>query len=274
MADEPAEQPVEQEQPAAEEPQVEPEQQELEPEEQSLANPEEEPEREPEPETPEEPREPEQQEQPMSRRKAKRLEKLEGLVERLKSPQAQPQNKPNQAIDYRKLIDADDQVYEQLDKVTQDFGQTQFNAGLEQANAVRFHTRLEIDAPRVESKYSQFDRSSPEFNPGVTSAVNEFYLATVGYNPQTDTVQNPNLRYGDFVDALAELGEAMFSTNTARTTKNIVRQAANAGLRPDGSSAKPLNLNKAPEDMTEAELNAAIGATMPRDTRGRFTSQK
>lgn len=247
----------------------------LEPEERSIVESEKkEPEQPEDPDQPEQPEDPIQQEQPqMSRRKAKRLEKLEGLVQHLRgTPQQQQQQRNAQGVDYRKLIDADEQVYQQLDQVTQNFGQTQYQAGLQQANSIQFHTRLEIDAPRVENKYEQFNRSSPEFNPSLASAVNEFYLGMVGYDQQTGAVQNPNLRYESFVDALAELGEAMFSTKTTQSTQNIARQAANAGLRPDGSSAKPLNLNKAPEEMTDEELRAAAKASMPRDSRGRFTS--
>jgi hypothetical protein len=267
MADLPDQQ-LEQEQPEGEQPQEEPKE-ELTPEEQALAEPKEEPEQpEEEPENPEEPKQPEGQE--MSRRKAKRLEKLEGLIGRLRSPQAQPQRKA-EGIDYQKLIEADPEVYDQLSKASQDFGQAQYNAGLEQANSVRFHTRLEIDAPRIEGKYPQFDRSSQEFNPGLAGAVNEWYLATVGYDPNTDSVRNAGVRYADFVEGIMELADAMAGAKTTKTTENIARQAANVGLRPDGSSAKPMNLNKAPQDMTEAELNAAIGATMPRDSHGRFT---
>jgi hypothetical protein len=212
--------------------------------------------------------------QQMSRRAAKRLEKLEGLIGHIRGSQRPQEQRQRQGIDYRKMIEADDQVYDQLDKASQDYGQAQFSAGLQEAQSVRFHTRLEIDAPRIEGKYPQFDKGSQEFNPGLASAVNEWYLATVGYDPDTDTVANVNVRYADFVEGIMDLADAMAGQRTARTTQNIARQAANAGLRPDGSSAKPLNLNKAPEDMSEAELNAAISASMPRDTRGRFTAQK
>lgn len=212
-------------------------------------------------------------EQQMSRRKAKRLEKLEGLVERLRGKPDQPEHRA-EGIDYRKLIEADPAVYEQLGKASQDYGQAQYRAGLDQANSVRFHTRLEIDAPRIEGKYPQFDKGSSEFNPGLASAVNEWYLATVGYNPESDTVQNANVRYADFVEGIMDLADALAGAKTVRATENIARQAAQTGLRPDGSSAKPMNLNKAPEDMTNEELEAAVSATLPRDPRGRFTSSK
>lgn len=250
----------------------EPKQDELEPEEQALAEPKEEPEAPEEPENPEEPKtEPTQEGQPqMSRRQAKRLEKLEGLVERLKGPQTPAQRRAD-AIDYSKMIEAEPEVYDQLNKASQEFGNQQYEAGLQQVNSIQFHTRLEIDAPRIESKYPQFDPTSEEFNPGVADAINKWYLATVGYDSKTNTVQNPDVRYASFVEGIMELADAMASSKTTRATQNIARQAANAGLRPDGSSVKSMNLNKAPQDMTAEELNAAISATMPRDSRGRFT---
>lgn len=271
MADPTDNQPVEQPETPVEQP-VE-QQEELTPEEQALANPQE-PETPENPETPVEPEQPVSQAQPeMSRRAAKRLEKLEGIIERIRGPQQQPQRiAPN--IDYQKLIEAEPEVYDQLAKASQDYGQSQYEAGLQAANSVRFHTRLEIDAPRIESKYPQFDKSSPEFNPGVASAMNNWYLAMVGYDPQTDSVKNADVRYGDFVEGIMELAEAMAGVKTARTTENVARQAANVGLRPDGSSAKPLNWQgKDSSAMSDAELKAAIAATMPRDSRGRFTPQ-
>lgn len=243
----------------------------LEPEEQALANPKEEPEEPENLDKSEQPEEPAPQDpQGMSRRKAKRLEKLEGLVQHLRGTPQRPQPTPG-GVDYKKMIEADPEVYEQLNQATQSYGQEQYNAGLSAAENVRFHTRLEIDAPRIESKYPQFDKDSPEFNPGLASAVNEWYLATVGYDPQTDSVRNAGVRYANFVEGIMELADAMAGAKTTKTTENIARQAANAGLRPDGSSAKPMNLNKAPEDMTYEELQAAAKATMPRDSQGRFT---
>lgn len=211
------------------------------------------------------------QEPEMSHRKAKRLEKLEGLVERLKG-KPEPAAK-TEGIDYRQMIDAPDEVYQQLETKSQEYGQAQFNAGLEEAKSIRFHTRLEIDAPRVEAKYPQFDKNSEEFNPGLANTVNEWYLATVGYDGQSDRVNNPNLRYSDFVEGIMELADNVGTTKAANSVKNIAKQAASTGLRPDGSTVKPMDLSKDPQDMTNEELEAAIGSTMPRDSRGRFTKQ-
>lgn len=236
----------------------------------------------PEPETPEQPEEEPQASaeeevenvdpQPMSRRKAKRLEKLEGLVQRLRGAEP-PKTQPDSGINYRDMIQADDDVYQQLEQASQTYGQQQYQQGLQEAKAIQFHTRLEIDAPRVEAKYAQFNKESSEFNPAMADAINQWYLASVGFDAKTGYVANPNVRYAEFVEGIMELADTMASTKTAKTTQNIAKQAASTGLRPDGSSAKPLNLNKAPHEMTNEELNAAISGSLPRDARGRFTQR-
>lgn len=196
----------------------------------------------------------------MSRRKAKRLEKLEGLVERLKKEET-PTKKP-EGINYRDMIQADDEVYSQLETKSQEYGQTQYNAGLEQAKSIQFHTRLEIDAPKVESRYPIFDKESPEFNPVVANSINQWYLASVGYDPKTDTVANGKVRYSEFVEGIMELADNMAGQKSVKTTQNIAKQAATTGLRPDGSSAKRLDLTKAPEQMTDDELKAVISQSI------------
>ena len=108
----------------------------------------------------------------------------------------------------------------------------------------------------------------------------EKYLRFVGYEPGDPakgigpTVQTPNISYAEFVEAEMEFADELASQKIAKTTQNIAKQAASTGLRPDGSSAKRLDLSKAPEEMTDEELSAAIGASLPRDPRGRFTSNK
>jgi hypothetical protein len=60
-----------------------------------------------------------------------------------------------------------------------------------------------------------------------------------------------------------ELGEKIGSRRSQATAKNVAKQATQTGLRPDGSQAKKLNLNKAPEDMTLEELYAVTGSVKP-----------
>ena len=60
-----------------------------------------------------------------------------------------------------------------------------------------------------------------------------------------------------------ELSTRLAKSMTADTAKNIAKQAAQTGVRPDGSSAKRLNLNKAPQQMTTEELYAVLGQKPP-----------
>ena len=80
----------------------------------------------------------------------------------------------------------------------------------------------------------------------------------VGLDANTGLVQNPNVRWKDFVESEFELADEIANTKVANSTRNIAQQAASTGLRPDGSQAKRLNLNKAPEQMSDEELDAII----------------
>jgi len=194
---------------------------------------------------------------PMSKRKAERLAKLENLVSKLKGDETPIKVPKPQGIDYREVLNADDDTIEQFENDRLATAEASFNQGREQAKSMQFHTRLEIDAPKVEGKYPILDKDSPDFKPETASAINSWYLTSVGYNPKTDTVINPNVRYSDFVEGIMELSDSMAGDKLQTSKKNIASQAANIGLRPDGSTTK-LNLNKSPQEMTDEELSAVI----------------
>lgn len=205
--------------------------------------------------------EPEPSEEPqVSRRAQLRIQKLlqdnAALRQQVEPPKAT-------GLDYNSL-DADPEVIKQLEADRQAAVDSSYQRASQQIQVGQWETMLNVDSPRVESQYPQLDPKSPEFNPGVTDAVNQMYLSTVGYKPgdpskgiQT-SVANPRLRYSDYVDSIMELVESAAGEKVARTSKNIAKQAASTGLRPDGSQAKRLNLNKAPEDMSDEELAAVL----------------
>lgn len=214
-----------------------------------------------EPEQPEEPEELPVEEEgekvppPMSKRKAERLAKLENLVSKLRTDKVPEVHKPS-GLDYKTALDADDETISQFEADRTAAAQTGFNEGLERAKSIQFHTRLEIDSPKVEKLYDELG-----VDPETRRQLDTWYLTTVGYNPQNDTVSNNNLRYSDFAEGLAGISESLSRNKTETTQKNIAKQAANTGLRPDGSTAK-LNFNKAPEDMTDEELSAVISRSI------------
>lgn len=205
---------------------------------------------------------PEEEQKPPSRRENLRIQQLLAKLNAQKQEARQQQQ--DQGLDYRQTLEADDEVYKQLESDRQQYGDTRYNQGLEQAKSIQFHTRLEIDAPKVVSKYPQFNPESPEFNPVAANAINEWYLQTVGYDPKTDRVGNASVRYAEYVDSVMELATELAGQKVETSRKNIARQAASTGLRPDGSSAKRLNLNQAPEAMSDEELEAVIASALPK----------
>lgn len=214
-------------------------------------------------EAPEEPEEqPESEERPPSRRESLRIQQL---LQKMKESKQEPTPEVPNALDYGQALDADPEVIKKLEEDRAKYGQTIRDQTLQKLESIQFHNRLEIDAPRVESKYSSLDKSSPDFNPAVADALNTSYLSLVGYDPETDTVRNPNIRNSDYIEAHMELAEAIAGEKTQKTAQNIAKQAATTGLRPDGSKAKGLNLNQSPDQMTDEELAAAIAATLPKN---------
>lgn len=226
-----------QEQPEEEQPEEQPE----EPEEQS--------------EEPEE--EPEEEEKPPSRREQLRIQELLEKMSGKKETKEQP--KPKSAFNYEDELDADEDVIKQLKEDRDAYGRDLYEQGLSQARSIQFHTRLEIDAPRVEQKHAFLNKEDSEnFHPALAQGINSWYLSTVGYDSETQSVQNADVRYADFVDGIVELAEEIANTKVEKATTNIKRQASQTGLRPDGSKAKSFDLSKAPGDMSDDELQEAL----------------
>lgn len=194
------------------------------------------------------------EEKPPSRRESLRIQKL---IEKLKTNQPNTLPKEHQGLNYGEALDADPEVVKQLEADRRAYAEQSYNQGLQQAQSIQFHTRLEIDAPKVVAKYSQLNPEDKEhFNPVLADAVNTWYLTTTGYDPDSGIVTNGNVRYAEFVDSIFELGNEIAGQKVQTTAKNIAKQAANTGLRPDGSSSKRLNLNQPVENMTDEELDA------------------
>lgn len=192
---------------------------------------------------------------PPSRRETLRIQQL---LEKMKQQQTPAQPDKVGGLDYGTALDADPTVIKQLEDDRQAVATAQFQSGLKQAQSIQFHTRLEIDAPRVEAKYPQLDKDSADFQPVVANAINQWYLNTVGYDPKTDSVVNSGVRYADFVEGIMELADEVAGEKTASTTKNIAKQAAQTAIRPGGGRTKALDLTKAPENMSDEELKAVL----------------
>lgn len=210
-----------------------------------------------EPQQEEEQEEAPEEERPPSRREQLRVQQL---LKKYGPPQQRQQAPQPEGPNYREMLDAPDEVYEQLESTQQQYGQAQYqqgqNAALQQMQTVEWRTTLHIDTPEVQREYDMLNPTSQNFHPALTDTINQLYLKTVGYDEKSGVVQNSGIRYKEFVDSYMELADEMAKSKVAKTTKNIAQQAANTGLRPDGSSAKRLNLNQPIENMSDEELAA------------------
>lgn len=219
-----------------------------------------------------------------SPREAKRIQ---ALIEKMKqgsqppAPQQQPVQPPTppeiKPINYRELIDAPEEVYAQLEKASEEYGKSLLQGqapqtqqppvnqptNVDEMNSIRWEMGVKFDTPQVLAKYPRLDPKSPDFDPISADALNMEYLHTVGLDQQTGLVRNPNISYAEFVEARYELANLLADEKVQTSTKNITKQAATTGLRPDGSQSKRLNLNQAPENMSDEELDAAIAQGIP-----------
>lgn len=202
------------------------------------------------------------EEKPPSRREQLRIQQLlKKYGEPGERPQAPSQTRQD-AIDYTSL-EADPEFIKELQADREATQQSAFSEGLKRAEFLDWKTSLKIDAPTIEKKHPILDPSSQEFHPAVADAVNNWYLNMSGFDPNSNTVANPNVSYADFVEGFMELVQETAGQKNAQTVKNITKQAATTGLRPDGSSANRMNLNKDPSEMSTEELYAVLGQKPP-----------
>ena len=201
---------------------------------------------------------------PPSRREQLRIQDLLRKYGQPKDQAPSQPPEPKNVLNYSQALDADPEVVQQLETDRSAYGQQQYNEGIKRAEYLDWKTSLKIDAPNVEKKYPVLDPSSAEFHPAVADAVNQWYLGMSGHNANSQTVNNPNIGYAEFVEGFMELVQETAGQKTAQSVKNIAKQTASTGLRPDGSSAKRMNLNQPPDKMSMEELYAAIGQKPPK----------
>lgn len=211
------------------------------------------------------------EEKPISRREQLRVQQLlQKYGQPPERPKAPTQISPN-ALDYGTALDADPEVVKQLETDRQTVSDAAYLEGLRQSEVKEWKRDLKFEAPVVEEKFPFLNpRDTANFKPAAADAMNQKYLRFIGYNPGDpqkgipESIQYPDLSYREFVESEMEFVEELATQKVAETTKNIAKQAATTGLRPDGSQAKRLNLNQAPENMTIEELYAKLGQTPPK----------
>lgn len=243
---------------------------------QEISEPTEQPETEAEAEEAEEtPAEPEPEETPATPSRREQL-RVQDLLKKYGPPSEAPsqETKPN----FRDRVNADDDTYKIMEDTAEQYAAGRSDQILAQAETRTWRKFLALEDKQVRAAHPELDGSNKErFHPALADAINTKYLRMIGWKPGDpsrgipETVAYPDISYADFVEAEMEFADELASVKAATTTRNIAQQAATTGLRPDGTSSKPLDLNKAPEKMTDEELEAAMNAALPeRDARGRF----
>lgn len=187
----------------------------------------------------------------LSPRQQKRLEQVEKKAEELKLNKIldriqqgkRPASKREEveAMDYRQTIDAPDEVYNSLSKDREQYGERRYSEGLEQAKAIEFRTNLKLDLPLVKDKLDRLDAVDAEL-------LDREYLKLVGFDPKTGFVVNSEIGYADYIEARVEQAERLAARLNVQSQKNIAKQAAQTGIRPDGGAHKGLQI-KNPGDI-------------------------
>jgi len=186
----------------------------------------------------------------LSPRQQKRVEQLEKKAEELKLTKIldriqqtkQPvQRDERQPMDYREAIDAPDEVYNSLDQDRRNYGDQRYNEGLEKSKAIEFKMNIKLDLPLVKDKLDRLD-------PADATALDREYLQLVGFDPNTGYVQNSDIGYADFIDARIQQAERLAASMALKSQKNIAKQAAQTGIRPDGGAHKGLQISS-PQDI-------------------------
>lgn len=206
------------------------------------------------------PEEGKEAEQPPSRREQLRIQQLLAKYGPPPERRSAPSQKQN-VLDYEQALDADPEVIQQLEADRRAYAQSEHQRGSQEAmrdlQFMEYKNNIRFDLPLVSEKLSKVD-------PRIADAIDRKYLQFTGFNPSNGTVANPNVGYADFVEAELEFGQEVAKSMSEDTVRNVAKQSAQTGLRPDGSSAKRLNLNQAPEDMSLEELYAKIGQKPPK----------
>jgi hypothetical protein len=190
-------------------------------------------------------------EEEISPRQQKRVEQIEDMklnkiLDRVTGGKVPAQNQSGyNPLDYKQTIDADDEVVSQLSQDREQYGQDQRNQGqaeaMEQLKYVEWKNNIRFDLPMVKEKLDQLP-------PAVARAIDREYLLYSGADVENGKVSNPSISYAEFVEAQIERAEAIASIRNQDSQKNIVKQAAQTGIRPNGATSRP-NKITSPDDI-------------------------
>jgi hypothetical protein len=138
------------------------------------------------------------------------------------------------------------QLEEDRTKVAESNRADGFQQGQRQATTratlENFETKLDIDKERVAVKWDALDPDKESYRPKLEQYLVQQYIAFTGMEKDAQgriTIQRPNIRFRDFVDAEMQNMEDYATDRGAQSTQNVQRQAANTGIRPNGQAPAP-----------------------------------
>lgn len=219
---------------------------------------------------------PVEEEKPISKRQQYRIDQL---IEKLKQNGVDPEEqvpskkeptKP-EGLKYEEELDADEETIKSLNDDREKYGQSMYEQGLKEAealkqwqNAFEFKQMLIAEEPRVLAKYSFMDKDSEDYDEAAARAMVSKYFNFTGFDANTKTAANP-VSYLEYVDSEMELAQALAERMSRETRENVTKQAAQTGIRPNGSApTRKLDLTKAPGDMSDEELDAFLAQVIPK----------
>ena len=191
--------------------------------------------------------------QELSRRQQKAVDRVEAqakelgltrILDRITQVKQPTQRQSNsQGLNYRDVMEAPDDVIQQLEQDRDAVRSQARNEVLDEVRRVQFETNLKIDLPLVQDKLSKLD-------PSAAQALDRAYLQFVGFNPQTGVPAVDGVSYAEFIDAQLELANSIATNRVVNTQRNIAKQAAQAGVRPDGGVRQGFQINN-PGDISK-----------------------
>lgn len=107
-----------------------------------------------------------------------------------------------------------------------------------------FETKLDIDKDKVAAKWKALDNDPDNalYDDQLEQSLVQQYVAFTGMEKDAQgrlSIQRPNVRFKDFVDAQMLNMERYASSKHTQSSENVHRQAANTGLRPNGQIQGP-----------------------------------
>lgn len=203
-----------------------------------------------------------------------RREQRKAFLDQVRREQEQKGNKTEklfQGDPNYKPLDFENKDYDAKELVDDRnaFGQNQFYKGAQtaqqlvekQAEQDKFWQATEYESKLLEKEpeFAFLDETNTEsFDPDKTAFVNESYLAFVGYDPNTNTVQRPEISFEKYTRLLVNQVKTWAEDYSEDAERNAAAQKGNSGIRPSGSPRKSLGQLK-PGDissMSDADYEA------------------